>query len=465
MQNQSTPRHGHLMMVLGLLTFISLAAVTSANAAEKVPRPNIVLFMADDLGWADVPWHGSNYNLPNLEQLAANSGKLEAHYVHPMCSATRAALVTGRYASRFGVTGAQNQRALPWDTVTLASALKSAGYDTGLFGKWHLGSKPEEGPQKFGFDRSYGSFAGGVGPYNHRYKEGPFTVTWHRDGRLINEEGHVTDLIAQEAVQWLEQRGDDPFFLYVPFTAIHVPIVEPDRWHQMNSDLTDPAERLRAACTSHMDHAVGRVLATLDAQGLRDNTLVIFLSDNGAHGPSVNQGGPYPGDYGDLKVGNDNHPLRGHKSGLYEGGIRTPALVSWPGKLQPRENHTPFHAVDWMPTLCALAGVEMPEGAKWDGQNIWPALNGEELPDRTIYSSGVGFRSAAIRHGDWKLITFRDGSNQNSKKPSNRFELYNIVDDPGETTDLAAVQPDTLAKMRKLLAAVSERDRDAVVSE
>ena len=206
-----------------------------ATGANGQSRPNFVVFIADDLGWRDVPWHKGDYKMPHLEALAKESVRLEAHYVHPMCSPTRAAFMTGRYASRFGVTGAQNPRCLPWNTVTLASALKSAGYETAITGKWHLGSKPDEGPQKFGFDHGYGSLAGGCGPLDHRYKEGPFTQTWHRNGKLIEEEGHVTDLIAHEAVEWLEKRGEKSFFLYVPFTAIHVPMIEAEKWQAMNA--------------------------------------------------------------------------------------------------------------------------------------------------------------------------------------------------------------------------------------
>lgn len=434
----------------------------AAGAHAAAPQPNIVLFLADDLGWADVSWHGSPCKMPHLDRLAREGVRLEAHYVHPMCSPTRAALLTGRYASRFGVTGAQNQRALPWNTVTLARALKSAGYDTAITGKWHLGSKPDEGPQKFGFDHGYGSLAGGVGPFNHRYKEGEFSVTWHRDGKLIDEEGHVTDLIAREAVQWIEQRGGKPFFLYVPFTAIHVPIQEPEQWLEMNSHLADPAQRLRAACASHMDDAIGRVLAALERKKLRDNTLVIFLSDNGAHAPQANQGGPYPGDYGTLKVGNDNKPWRGHKGGVHEGGIRTPGVAHWPARLKAGELHTPLHAVDWMPTLCALAGVKTEGGWKWDGANIWPLLAQQEKawPVRTLYSAAPGFRAQTVRHGDWKLVVSRA-----SVKQAATEELFNLADDPGESRNLAGAKPDVLADMKRRLAEVAASDKDSAVQE
>jgi arylsulfatase A-like enzyme len=438
-----------------------MSTILSATAAEK---PNIVLFLADDLGWADVPWHGSPYKMPNLAALAQQSVRLESHYVHPMCSPTRAAFMTGRYASRFGVTAAQNPRALPWNTMTLARALKSAGYETAITGKWHLGSKPDEGPQKFGFDHGYGSLAGGCGPLNHRYKEGEFTYTWHRNGKLIEEDGHITDLIAREAVTWLEARGDKPFFLYVPFTAIHVPILEPEKWQEMNSHLADPAQRLRAACASHMDDAIGQVLAVLDRKKLRENTLVLFFGDNGAHGPSDNQGGAYPGDYGHLRVGNDNLPLRGHKSGVYEGGIRTPGLACLPGKLTVGEIHTPLHAVDWMPTLCALADVKLGGDLKWDGTNIWDVLvqSKRPFPERTLYTVAPGWRASMVRHGDWKLVITK---NDEKKGKAAAEELFNLSSDLGEKTNLAAERPEILAQMKQRLAEISKRDRDAVAND
>ncbi|MGV3757311.1 MAG: sulfatase-like hydrolase/transferase [Verrucomicrobiota bacterium] len=442
---------------LAVALFASLAILTAAEA----PRPNIVIFLADDLGWADVPWHGSTDHLPNINRLAREGVKLEAHYVHPMCSPTRAALLSGRYASRFGVTAAQNQRAFPFDTPTLASGLRSAGYDTALIGKWHLGSKTEWGPQKFGFDFSYGSLAGGVGPLNHRYKEGEFSVTWHRNGKLVEEDGHVTDLLAREAVQWIDQRGQKPFFLYVPFTAIHVPIVEEEKWQQANKHHTDPAKRLRAACSTHMDDAIGQVLAALDRKKLRENTLVLFLSDNGAHAPQANQGGAYPGDYGSLKVGNNNLPLRDHKTTVYEGGIRTPGVANWPGKLKPAELHQPLHAVDWLPTLFRLAGVKALPG-KLDGLDIWSQLAAPstKTEPRTIYSAGTRFRTAALRHGDWKLVITKAEGKKEAKE-----ELFNLAEDIGESKNLAAEKPEILADLKRKLDLISKNDNDSVVKE
>lgn len=303
-------------------------------------------------------------------------------------------------------------------------------------------------------------------PYSHRYKEGEFSVTWHRNGQLIEEEGHVTDLIAREALQWLEQRGSRPFLLYLPFTAIHVPMAEPERWLQANAHLVDPAQRLRAAAASHMDDAIGQVLSALDRKKVHDNTLVIFFGDNGAHGPSSNQGGPYPGDYGSLQVGNDNRPWRGYKGGLYEGGIRTPGLAYWPGKLTPRAAYVPCHVVDWMPTLCALAGTSPAVDPKWDGVNIWPVLTGEDegsVP-RPIYIAGVGFRSAALRYGDWKDIVNRAGTGGQAGVVGSE-ELFDPAADPGETKNLAGEMAEQLTAMRERLARASAGDGDAVAKD
>jgi arylsulfatase A-like enzyme len=467
---------------------VGLSLVTTLARAEQ-SGPNIVAFVADDLGWADVPWHGSAYTMPNLARLAEQSLRLESHYVHPMCSPTRSAFMTGRYASRFGVTAAQNPRCLPWNTVTLASALKTAGYDTAITGKWHLGSRPEEGPQKFGFDHGYGSLAGGVGPLDHRYKEGEFTRTWHRNGVLLDEEGHVTDLIAREATQWLRQRGERPFFLYVPFTAIHVPMLEAEKWLEANAHISDPGQRLRAACATHMDDAVGQILAGLDDKKLRDNTIVLFFGDNGAHPPSDNQGGAYPGMYEHLQVGNTNAPLRGHKSSVYEGGIRVPAFISSPGKLAAGETWSPLHAVDWMPTLCARVGAKPAGDLKWDGIDIWPTLTrsvsegpptqarsasdghrreavvaGSQgaTPPRTIYSAAPNFRAQMLRHGDWKLIV--TAGNEKKNKAA-EVELFNLADDLSESKNLAPSMPEKVAEMKQRLFEASRHDRDAVAND
>lgn len=217
--------------------------------------PNLLVIVADDLGW-----HGSSIKTPNLDRLARAEVELDQHYVSPMRSPTRAALLCGLYARRFGVTAAQNGMAYFPDTLPLPRALHAAGYVTAITGKWHLGSKADWGPNRFGFDYSYGAFAGGTGPYNHMYKKFEYSANWHRNDKFITEEGHVTDLIAREASQWLEARDAQPFFLYLPFTAPHIPSVEPARWLDLYPTVEPRSKRHHAASVTHLDDAISNPL-------------------------------------------------------------------------------------------------------------------------------------------------------------------------------------------------------------
>ena len=429
---------------------------TSVEAAPA-NRPNIVFIMADDLGWGDVGFHGGNAPTPNLDRLAREGLELAAHYVAPVCSPTRTGLMTGRCWSRFGVTNPQNERALPWDTLTLPRALKSVGYDTALIGKWHLGSLPEQGPNRFGFDHAYGSLAGGVSPYSHKYKKGPFSETWHRNGKLITEEGHVTDLLTREAVSWLEGRSDRPFFLYVPYTAVHLPVREPDEWvARVPADITGEVARHYAASIMHLDDGVGRILAALERTGRRANTLVVFTSDNGGS-TAQNNDTTYPDDRcptGPLP--GRNTPWRGKKGDLHEGGIRVPTVVSWPGRARPGRVEAPVQITDWLPTFAALTGFIPASDPKWDGTNISGLLTQHTAPaERPLYSVAPGWRARSMRLGNWKLIVTGDGAKAT-------HEVYNLATDPAEKTNLATAQPDRLRDLLATLARVSARDRDAL---
>lgn len=440
---------------IGLCLLIGLLGAPSAKAAEQ--QPNFLVFLADDLGWADAGFQGGAPKTPHLDRLAKKSRRLTRHYVQPMCSPTRAALLSGRYPSRFGVTGATNNRVFPFETHTLASALRSVGYVTGLIGKWHLGSDPDWGPHKFGFDVSYGSLAGGVGPYNHLYKKGPFSKTWHRGGKLIEDEGHTTDLIAREAVAFLDKHRDRPFFLYVPFTAPHHPLDEPKEWLERNAHIADAKDRLYAASITHMDDAIGRILAALEKTGRTDDTLILFFSDNGAAlQPSVADTLRYPGSYPPFGKGS-NGKLRGGKGSLYEGGLRVPTLLAWPGKLPAGDFPHPLHAVDWMPTFCRLAGFKAKTDLKWDGRDVWDALKTPDQvpPPRTLYWKGVGGRNAAVLQHPWKLIV------QQGKKAN--VELFDLSADPGEQRNLAAEHPDRVQALRRALDQAAARDDDEVV--
>ena len=306
------------MIRVGIFLFsLTLTHIVSASP------PNFIFIIADDLGWADVGFHGGNAPTPILDELAANNLELSEHYVAPVCSPTRAGFLTGRCWSRFGITTPTNSLGLPRETVTLPKALKTKGYDTCLVGKWHLGSLPKWGPNHFGFDHSYGSLAGGISPWNHRYKKGPYTETWHRNETLIEESGHVTDLLTDEAVQWINSRGDNPFFLYVPYTAIHLPLKEPAEWvDRAPKEITGAVARHYTASIMHLDDAVGRIIMALEEKGVRDKTLLVFTSDNG--GSTVeNNDLKYPDDNcPNGKLTGNNKPLRGQKASIYEGGTR-----------------------------------------------------------------------------------------------------------------------------------------------
>lgn len=445
--------------------FLFLLLLTCPLLLEAAPsKPNIVFIMADDLGWADVAFHGGNAPTPTLDKLVQEGLELTHHYSAPVCSPTRAGLMTGRCWSRFNVTTPQSLRALPWDTVTLPGALKTVGYDTCLTGKWHLGSKPEWGPNHFGFDHSYGSLGGGVGPWDHHYKNkesgmaGEFTETWHRDEKLIKETGHVTDLIAKEACEWLAGRKKDtPFFLYVPMTAVHLPVKEPEEWFkQVPAGITGAVARQYAACIMHLDAAVGQIVAALEKNGQRSNTLLIFTSDNGGS-TAENNGQAYPPDgYEPGPLTGNNKPLRGEKASVYEGGTRVPCVLNWPGTVKPGKHDAPVQIIDWMPTFCALAGFKPAKDLKWDGVNLWPQLaEGAAPPPRTLYTVGPGFKSRALRFDPWKLVVH--GSGEKAK-----YELYDIVADPNETKDVVAQQPDVLATMQERLRVKARADGDAV---
>lgn len=436
---------------------IRFAAALFALASVAHAAPNFVFIIADELGWADVAFHGGSAPTPNLDKLVQEGVELTQHYVAPVCSPTRTGLMTGRCWSRFNVTTPQNPRALRWDTVTLPRALKSVGYDTCLTGKWHLGSRPEWGPNHFGFDHSYGSLAGGVGPYDHQYKKGEFQPTWHRNEKLISESGHVTDLITNEACDWLSKRSEKPFFLYVPFTAVHLPIKEPAEWlAKVPASITGEVARHYAACVMHLDDSVGRLVATLEKTGKRSETLIIFTSDNGGS-TAENNGQTYPADdYPAGPLPGNNKPLRNEKGTVYEGGTRVPCIVNWPGKLQPGTHTAPVQIVDWMPTFCALAGYKPDRDLKWDGANLWPQLAEGAAPAlHPIYTVAPGFKSRSFRVGDHKLVLTNKAD----------IELYDIANDPNEKNDLAAKNPEKVAELQKALEAYAKADKDAVAND
>jgi arylsulfatase A-like enzyme len=438
------------MKALALLA--CLLVLSPLRAAE---RPNILLIVADDLGWSDVGWHGGFGRTPNLDKLVRTGAELDQHYVQPVCTPTRAALMSGRYPGRFGpqALSPSNLRAMPLGTTTLASALKSVGYRTHLAGKWHLGARPEWIPNAYGFDTSYGTLTGAADPWTHKYRKGsPYEDTWHRDGKIFREEGNATELIADEALKRITQGGDQPWFMYVPFHAVHTPVDAPAEYKQLYDGVKfhhDPVKhesRLRlAAMVSQLDAKVGAFVTALERTGQLEKTLIVFTSDNGGIESLQNA---YVGNVPHSPLNSENDPLRGQKNTLYEGGTRVCAFVHWSGKLKPAKIKSPLYVGDWLPTLAGLIGFQPAEDPKWDGLDCWKVLTGEDAAPtpRTIYIGHPQGRS--VRHGDWKLISMNEG------KP----QLFNIASDPYEKHDLAGLEPQRLEDMRARLEAEFAKD-------
>jgi len=368
----------------------------------------------------------------------------------PTCTPTRVGLMTGRYPSRFGVVSPAYGKIFDDDTVTLPAALRECGYSTSITGKWHMGSPPEYTPRKYGFDSSYGYFHGQIDPYTHHYKTG--AASWHRNDQYVDEEGHATNLITDEAVRVIESKHEKPFFLYVAYSVPHTPLDEPELWtSRYEGQIKEVSRQWYAASVTHMDQGIGRIVDAIEKEGLRDNTLIVFVSDNGGQKSwhSTNQ---YKGRYAQKphNVLGDNRPLRGWKGDVYEGGIRVPALASWPGVLEPRWMEAPVHMVDWMPTLCGLTGYSSGRELNWDGRDIWPIVRDKSsaVGPWTFYWKTPG--ASAVRRGNLKLIV---------RKNSEKVELYDVSLDPYEKRDLAAESPQQVSELKSLLADLATDDR------
>ncbi len=429
--------------VTGLTLGASWLGQISCNS-RKVHRPNILIILADDAGWNDVGYHNPEMQTPHIDRLARQGVELHRFYASPLCSPTRAALLTGRHPSRFGILGpiiGGAKETLPKEVVTLAAFLQRQGYTTAISGKWHLGLKPEDGPKQFGFDHSYGYFHGQIDPYTHLYKWGD--KTWHRDDQYLEEEGHATDLITDEAVRFIERHRQEanPFFLYVAYSVPHFPIEEEAKWIEAYPATMHPDRRKFAASMTHMDAGIGRILAAIEEKNMAENTLILFMSDNGAQEKFRSGPDYYNGKFPPAEILGDNRPLRGWKGSLYEGGIRVPACLRWPGRLKPRRIDEVIAVEDIYPTIVSLLGCKI--HAMFDGMDIWPTLCGRALPDRALY-----WRTAdqvAVRKGAWKLIrTFH-------QEQVFTEELFDLERDENETTDCLEEHGQIASMLRVIL--------------
>ena len=447
------------LLLCGLASLAGSALLSVALAADV--RPNILIILADDLGYADVGFTGGkDIKTPNIDTLAAAGARLEQFYVQPVCSPTRASLMTGRYPMRYGlqvgvITPWEN-RGLPLEEQVLPMALKGAGYTTAIAGKWHLGNCERAYlPTSRGFDHQYGHYCGAIDYFKH-VRDGGFD--WHRDDQVCRDEGYSTHLVAREAERLLrEQPAGKPFFLYVPFNAVHAPHQVPEKYCAPYTSLSEP-RRTYAGMVAAMDEAIGGILAALDARGLRTNTLIFFSSDNG---------GPNPG-----RV-TSNGPLRAGKGTVYEGGTRVCACVAWQGHIKAGTAIAqPLHIVDWYPTLLKLAGASVDQKLPLDGRDIWPVLTqGKPSPHDEILLNTTP-RAGAIRVGDWKLVingaTGTAEEDDESPPPAGGkkaarknqrpgVELFNLTQDLSEKHNLAAANPEKVKELRARYDALAKQ--------
>ena len=399
-----------------VILFLALLMGSAVQAAEG--RPNIIVIVVDDLGWAGVGYHNKAMTTPNLDKLAKESVELQRFYVYPVCSPTRAALLTGQMPRRFGITTALNGNdpGIPAGLSTLAGTLKSAGYRTSLVGKWHLGKATV--PQGNGFEHFYGFISAEVDYYKHTSKNG--RADWQRDGKAVEEEGYSTYLLADDVVRQVKSRDKTkPFYIQLCLNAPHDPLSAPAELVQKHKAKGEKLG-MYAAVVEAMDEGIGRVLRVLESEKIKDNTLVVFFSDNGAAG----------------REGGDNTPLNSGKGSVYEGGIHTPALVRWPGRMTAGAGLAqPICVQDLYPTLVAAAGATMPAKGKIDGVNQLPAwLSGKVQPREAFV---VSVSDTALFDGDWKLIKFSDG----------KKALYNLKEDLSERNNLVTKHTDVVAKL------------------
>lgn len=434
-------------LLLMMLAFLATAARPAQAAARA--RPNFLIILADDLGYGDLGVQGAkDVKTPHIDRLAQAGVRCTSGYVSgPYCSPTRAGLMTGRYQQRFGHEfnpggAAQGQGAigLSLKETTLPQLLQSAGYRTALVGKWHLGNAPQFHPQKRGFDEFFG-FLGGAHPYT---KPGMGANAILRGTQPAGETEYLTDALGREATAFLDRNKTGPFLLYLAFNAVHMPLEATEKYLKRFPDIQDEKRRTYAAMLAAMDDAVSAVLTRLKVNGQEDNTLVVFFSDNG--GPEgVN--------------GSDNGPLRGVKATTWEGGVRVPFFLRWPGRLPAGKTYDqPVIQLDLLPTFLAAAGVKPPSDLRLDGVDLLPYLTGknEGVPHEVLYWRFGG--QTAIRAGDWKLTKAAAGRGTAAagaalrRAPSSMAGagLYNLREDIGEEKDRAAEHPEKVKELTAL---------------
>jgi arylsulfatase A-like enzyme len=422
-----------------------LAAATALAAQAADRKPNIVHIVADDLGWKDVGFNGcTDIKTPNIDKLAAEGAKFTQFYVQPMCTPTRAALMTGRYPFRYGLQTIVIPTAAGYGLDTnewlMPQCLGEAGYNTAIIGKWHLGHADKQyWPRQRGFDYQYGAMIGELDYFTH---DEHGVLDWFRDNKPVREKGYTTTLLGNDAVKYIEKQDPNkPFYLYLTFNAPHTPYQAPKEYIAKNASIADPTRRTYAGMVDCLDENIGKVVAALDRKGLRHNTLILFHSDNG--GTTDKRFTGQMADVSKMNLPCDNGPYRSGKGTLFEGGCRVAACANWPGQIKAQTVDGIIHAVDIYPTLAALAGASTAKCKPLDGVNVWETIAEGKPSARAEFIYNVEPFRGGIRQGDWKLIW-------NTSLPSS-VDLYNLAEDPYEKKNVAVAHPDKVAALQARL--------------
>lgn len=422
-----------------LAAIAGLSVLANPARAQDRRRPHIVYIVADDLGFADVGYRGSDILTPHIDKLAAEGTRLEQFYTQPLCTPTRAALMTGRYPLRYGlqlgVIPSGAKYGLATDEFLLPQALQGAGYRTSMVGKWHLGHGDQAmWPRQRGFDYFYGALVGEIDHFKHTAHG---VTDWYRDNTVVEEPGYDTELFGADAVRVIEGHDTEtPLFLYLAFTAPHTPYQAPQEYLDRYPDITDENRRAYAGMVSAMDDQIGAVIAALDRRGMREDTLVLFHSDNGGTRSKMFVGeGELTGELPPL-----NDPLRDGKGNLYEGGTRVVALANWPGRIAPGTSNGLMHVVDMLPTLAGLTAADLGQTKPLDGVDVWQALGAGQASPRQDLVYNVDPSGGAVRDGDLKMVW-------TAALPP-KVELFDLSSDPNETTDLSETNPEKVAALQ-----------------
>ncbi len=420
-----------------------------AQAQPSAKQPNIVHIVADDLGWKDVGFNGcTDIKTPNLDKLAATGAKFTQFYVQPMCTPTRAALMTGRYPFRYGLQTIVIPTAAAYGLDTnewlMPQCLKEAGYKTAIIGKWHLGHADKKyWPKQRGFDYAYGAVIGELDYFTH---DEHGVLDWFRDNKPVHEKGYTTQLLGDDAVKYINaQDPNKPFYLYLTFNAPHTPYQAPKEYIARHADIQDPTRRTYAGMVDCLDENIGKVVAAIDKKGIRNNTLILFHSDNG--GTRNAQFAGQMTDMSKIKLPCDNGPYREGKGSLFEGACRVAACANWPGHIKAQTVDGIIHAVDIYPTLAALGGASTAKCKPLDGVNVWDVIAENKPSPRTEVIYNVEPFRGAVRQGDWKLIW-------RTTLPSS-VDLYNLAEDPYEKNNLAAAHPEKVAAIKERIEAAA----------